>query len=311
MINDMSVLESTLTKEKVLEENKRVHKLEDKFYLDRHPEQINFYQSRILRKTVDQVCSLMNSTGGNILELGCGTGYLYLEFLKRGYKLTGVDLSAEMINVLEDRITKDCRKRSRLVVSDVETFADTDNKKYSAIILSALLHHLYDFESVVKIYCDRLITGGIFLIFFEPLKQGIKSSIRYAIHKTLANIYEDFYRRKMVRCGVSLLEEEYHGSDYQRRFGGIDPYKLSDLFIEEGFKILEESMAIRASDIDIVWINGYGWPVYEGGPMFYGSLVGFDKVLEWLRKMEGELGPEFKPSPYLEQVVEKNINIFT
>ena len=80
--------------------------------------------------------------------------------------------------------------------------------------------------------------------------------------------------------------------------------------INEGFKILEEGMAIRASDIDIVWINGYGWPVYEGGPMFYGSLVGFDKVLEWLRKMEGELGPEFKPSPYLEKVVEENINIF-
>ena len=153
-MNDMSVIESTLTREKVLEENKRVHKLEDKFYLDRHPEQTNFFQSRILRKTVDQVCSLMNSTRSDILELGCGTGYLYLEFLKRGHKITGVDLSVEMINVLEGRIPKDCRERSRLVVSDVETFADTDNKKYSAIVLSALLHHLYDFESVIKVYCD-------------------------------------------------------------------------------------------------------------------------------------------------------------
>ena len=80
--------------------------------------------------------------------------------------------------------------------------------------------------------------------------------------------------------------------------------------INEGFKILEEGMAIRASDIDIVWINGYGWPVYEGGPMFYGSLVGFDKVLDWLNKMEKELGPEFAPSSYLEKVVKENINIF-
>ena len=80
--------------------------------------------------------------------------------------------------------------------------------------------------------------------------------------------------------------------------------------INEGFKILEEGMAIRASDIDIVWINGYGWPAYEGGPMFYGSLVGFDKILEWLKKMEQELGSEFKPSSYLEKVVNENINIF-
>ena len=79
--------------------------------------------------------------------------------------------------------------------------------------------------------------------------------------------------------------------------------------INEGFKILEEGMAIRASDIDIVWTNGYGWPVYEGGPMFYGNLVGYDKVLEWLQNAEKEFGPEFKPSAYLEKVVAEKINI--
>ena len=44
--------------------------------------------------------------------------------------------------------------------------------------------------------------------------------------------------------------------------------------------------------------------------MFYGSLVGFDKILDWLKKMEQELGSEFKPSSYLEKVVNENINIF-
>ena len=149
MINKMRIPESTLTREKVLEENKRVHKLEDQFYLDRHPEQTNFYQARILRKTIDRVCFEISPSEKSILELGCGTGYLYLEFLKRGYEITGVDLSTEMISVLEGRIPEDYRKRSRLVVSDVETFANRDDKKYSAIIVSALLHHLYDFESVI------------------------------------------------------------------------------------------------------------------------------------------------------------------
>ena len=80
--------------------------------------------------------------------------------------------------------------------------------------------------------------------------------------------------------------------------------------VNEGFKILEEGMAIRASDIDIVWTNGYGWPFYEGGPMFYGNIIGFDKILFWLKKAELELGPEFKPSTYLEKVVTEEINIF-
>ena len=80
--------------------------------------------------------------------------------------------------------------------------------------------------------------------------------------------------------------------------------------INEGFKILDEGMAIRASDIDIIWINGYGWPIYEGGPMFYGNLVGYDKILSWLQDMEKEHGIDFSPSPYLEKVVEEKINIF-
>jgi 3-hydroxyacyl-CoA dehydrogenase len=80
--------------------------------------------------------------------------------------------------------------------------------------------------------------------------------------------------------------------------------------INEGFKILDEGMAIRASDIDIIWINGYGWPIYEGGPMFYGNLIGFDKILSWLQDMEKVHGSDFSPSPYLEKVVEEKINIF-
>ncbi len=80
--------------------------------------------------------------------------------------------------------------------------------------------------------------------------------------------------------------------------------------INEGFKILEEGMAIRASDIDIVWINGYGWPIYEGGPMFYGQLIGYDKILKWHKEMEEKFGSDFTPSPYLEKVVNEKINLF-
>ncbi len=48
--------------------------------------------------------------------------------------------------------------------------------------------------------------------------------------------------------------------------------------VNEGAKILEEKMAQRASDIDIVWINGYGWPVYRGGPMFWADSVGLKTI---------------------------------
>ncbi len=73
--------------------------------------------------------------------------------------------------------------------------------------------------------------------------------------------------------------------------------------INEGAKILEEGKAIRASDIDIVWINGYGWPVYRGGPMFYGDTIGLDKVLAKMKQFEGQMGAEFAPSKLLEKLV--------
>ncbi len=93
---------------------------------------------------------------------------------------------------------------------------------------------------------------------------------------------------------------------------GANPRQVSDdeirerclyPMINEGAKILEEGKAIRASDIDVVWENGYGWPVYEGGPMWYGDKVGLDKVLSKMREFQATMGDAFKPAPLLEKLV--------
>jgi 3-hydroxyacyl-CoA dehydrogenase len=76
--------------------------------------------------------------------------------------------------------------------------------------------------------------------------------------------------------------------------------------INEGAKILAEGKAQRASDIDVVWINGYGWPIYRGGPMFYADLIGPDKVLAKMKEFEATMGEDFKPAPLLEKVVADN-----
>jgi 3-hydroxyacyl-CoA dehydrogenase len=70
--------------------------------------------------------------------------------------------------------------------------------------------------------------------------------------------------------------------------------------VNEGARILEEGKAIRASDIDVVWQNGYGWPVYRGGPMFWGGQVGLAKIAQTMRRWEGQMGEAYKPAPLLE-----------
>jgi 3-hydroxyacyl-CoA dehydrogenase len=72
--------------------------------------------------------------------------------------------------------------------------------------------------------------------------------------------------------------------------------------INEGAKILEEKIALRPSDIDIVWINGYGWPAYRGGPMFYADTVGLQEVVAKLKEHTPRLGAGFTISPLLERL---------
>ncbi len=75
--------------------------------------------------------------------------------------------------------------------------------------------------------------------------------------------------------------------------------------INEGAKIIEEKIAVRPSDLDVIWVNGYGWPVYRGGPMFYADLVGLDKVLETMKKYHAKFGDEWKPADLLEKLVKE------
>jgi 3-hydroxyacyl-CoA dehydrogenase len=75
--------------------------------------------------------------------------------------------------------------------------------------------------------------------------------------------------------------------------------------VNEGAKILEEGMAQRASDIDVVWVYGYGWPVYRGGPMFWADTVGLGKIVEGLKNQESRMGSDFSFSKLLLDKAEK------
>jgi 3-hydroxyacyl-CoA dehydrogenase len=74
--------------------------------------------------------------------------------------------------------------------------------------------------------------------------------------------------------------------------------------INEGAKILEEGMSYRPSDIDVVWVNGYGWPVYRGGPMYYADTIGLDNVMERLKEFQEQDGDDFwEPAPLIKKLV--------
>ena len=75
--------------------------------------------------------------------------------------------------------------------------------------------------------------------------------------------------------------------------------------VNEGSRILEEGLALRASDIDIIYLNGYGFPAYRGGPMWYADTVGLKKVYERVCEFHREHDEIWRPAPLLKRLAEQ------
>ena len=104
-------------------------------------------------------------------------------------------------------------------------------------------------------------------------------------------------------------------ADY-RAAHGITPRKIGDeeivercifALVNDGARILEEGIAARASDIDLVYLNGYGFPLHRGGPMLYADTVGLPQVVRSLRRFAAEPGADgsWQPAPLLVRLAEE------
>jgi 3-hydroxyacyl-CoA dehydrogenase len=104
-----------------------------------------------------------------------------------------------------------------------------------------------------------------------------------------------------------------------RAANGITPRTIGDeeivarciyALVNEGARILQEGIAARASDIDLVYLNGYGFPAQRGGPMLYADTVGLPNVVRALKRFAAEPGadPSWQPAPLLLQLAEEGKN---
>ncbi|MCY1376098.1 Fatty acid oxidation complex subunit alpha [compost metagenome] len=80
--------------------------------------------------------------------------------------------------------------------------------------------------------------------------------------------------------------------------------------VNEGALIIEEGIAQRASDVDVVYVHGYGFPGARGGPMFHAQTLGLAATLEKIRVLRHEHGEHWKPAPLLERLVEQGATAF-
>ena len=121
----------------------------------------------------------------------------------------------------------------------------------------------------------------------ESIRDALAAEKRWG-QKTKAGFYDyDDKRNPSPSPRVTEIIEDF------RKKSGTEQHEVTDQeivertlypMVNEGALILEEGKAQRASDIDVVWIYGYGWPVYRGGPMFWAGSEGYDKVVGGLEK---------------------------
>jgi 3-hydroxyacyl-CoA dehydrogenase len=136
----------------------------------------------------------------------------------------------------------------------------------------------------------------------ENVRDALCAADRWG-QKKGAGFYDyDEKRRPSPSPVVARIIDDFRAKE------GVEPREISDqeivertlyTMVNEGSKILEEGMAQRASDIDVVWVYGYGWPVWRGGPMFWADTEGLARIVEGLRRRQDRLGADFSLSELL------------
>ena len=101
---------------------------------------------------------------------------------------------------------------------------------------------------------------------------------------------------------AALIEDVSRELGIQRR--NIPDEEILDRLlhplVNEGAKIVADGTAIRASDIDIVYVNGYGFPAFRGGPMYWAEQIGFTRIIATMQRLAATHGRRWAPAPLLE-----------
>jgi len=125
--------------------------------------------------------------------------------------------------------------------------------------------------------------------------------------------YDPETRKKTSDSLVAdVIEQAAKDLGIERRALEVDEIvdRVIYALVNEGLRILEEGVAQRPGDIDVVYVYGYGFPAWRGGPMYYADAVGLDVVLARINEFRDRFGAEnWTPAPLLEQLVAENMTI--
>lgn len=151
---------------KVREHNEQWHDNEAEHYDYIRAELWNFLEQWRINRDISKIDDLIS--GRKVVDIGCGTGNLVLKFANLGYEVKAVDISENMLEVLEDKLTGELSERVETFCCEADKYLDPSVEP-DVVCFSSVLHHLPDYYEVLSKAISSLKPGGVIYIVHEPL----------------------------------------------------------------------------------------------------------------------------------------------
>lgn len=225
------------TKQAILAANVTLHQKEAGLYDQIHPELNCPAEINRLNNLLGLI--IKNNLPKTALDIGAGTGFVSSYLLKQGYSVSAVDISPEMLDILNKKLGHE--PNLTITASDADSFLKKNTQKYQLITSSSVLHHLPDYETSIVEMSKHLTDNGYLLFFHEP-----------TAHR--ANLIEKLLRRVDFTLFHFVLL--YRGLYLKLKKAKLS-YKMADYHVTHGFDDDKVVKILEANNFEIIKIEKY------------------------------------------------------
>lgn len=228
-------------KEKILDANRRTHSIEASVYDSHHGEIFNAYTQAFTLRSIQGGVEQLRRTSKNssrfelhALDCACGTGNISEKLLRLGCTVDGLDISPEMLTVMDIKLKGRYQGRYRLINNDIDSFLldPCNEERYHVVSFSSALHHLPDYEATVLRAIEVIRRPGVLLVFHEPLpaQHTYVHPISHVLRRIDRLVWK--YSGKITRrppLKQTISADDAQLTDYHSHRGGVDPELLMNL----------------------------------------------------------------------------------
>ncbi|PYR93747.1 MAG: hypothetical protein DMF84_08020 [Acidobacteria bacterium] len=256
---------SAAERDRILSDNLQLHRMTARVYDTVHPHMRNSFEQRLQTKDIRRmVHAFAAEAPRRVLDLGCGTGNLTVQFLEEGATVDGVDMSAEMLDVLRSKLERvpAWRGRYRVHQRDIEGFLASNAGEFEIVSMSSVAHHLADYLETLEALAQRITPGGFLYLVHEPAHRTEMTRSSFALRRVWSIIPRGLDRLLRHTRMDSTLHREWEAqdttfADFHYHRDGISMSAISQRLMPHGFGLAEASRYNAHETSLVSWLDNH------------------------------------------------------